>query len=64
MNKEGTTDDLSKIVADIREIGELGQKEDPPVRFAYEALAWGAHLYRYAPCLACHSDLRDLSHPT
>jgi 4-hydroxyphenylpyruvate dioxygenase len=44
MMAEGTTGDEDKIVADIREIGELGLKEDPPIRFAYEALAWGAHL--------------------
>ncbi|PBL00734.1 sugar phosphate isomerase [Armillaria gallica] len=44
MNLEGTTGNFDKLVADIREIGELGLKEDPPVRFAYEALAWGAHL--------------------
>ncbi|KAK0481857.1 xylose isomerase-like protein [Armillaria novae-zelandiae] len=28
----------------FEKFGELGLKEDPPVRFAYEALAWGAHL--------------------
>lgn len=44
MNLEGTTGNFDKIVADIREIGELGLQEDPPIRFAYEALAWGAHL--------------------
>ncbi|KAK0198716.1 xylose isomerase-like protein [Armillaria mellea] len=30
MNLEGTTGNFDKIVADIREIGELGLKEDPP----------------------------------
>jgi 4-hydroxyphenylpyruvate dioxygenase len=44
MNLEGTAGDEDKIVADIKEIGELGLKEHPPIRFAYEALAWGAHL--------------------
>jgi len=44
MNLEGTTGDEDKIVADIKEMGELGLKENPPIRFAYEALAWGAHL--------------------
>jgi 4-hydroxyphenylpyruvate dioxygenase len=47
MNLEGTTGSEDKIVADIREIGELGLKENPPVRFAYEALAWGAHIDLY-----------------
>jgi 4-hydroxyphenylpyruvate dioxygenase len=48
MHLEGTTADEDKIVADIRELGELGLKEDPPIRFAYEALAWGAHLDLWA----------------
>jgi 4-hydroxyphenylpyruvate dioxygenase len=47
MHREGTTGSIDKIVADIRELGELGLKETPPVRFAYEALAWGAHLDSY-----------------
>ncbi|KAF9455848.1 xylose isomerase-like protein [Collybia nuda] len=44
MNQEGTTGNIDRIVADIREIGELGLQESPPVRFAYEALSWGAHI--------------------
>ncbi|KAJ7261873.1 xylose isomerase-like protein [Mycena rebaudengoi] len=44
MNSDGTTGDMAKIVADLKQIAELGLKEDPPVRFAYEALSWGAHL--------------------
>ncbi|KAJ7483331.1 xylose isomerase-like protein [Mycena latifolia] len=44
MNSEGTTGDIEKIVSDLKEIAELGLKETPPVRFAYEALSWGAHI--------------------
>lgn len=44
MNSSGTTGDIDKVVQDIREIGELGLKENPPIRFAYEALSWGAHI--------------------
>lgn len=43
MKLEGTTGSEDKIVGDIREIGELGLKENPPVRFAYEALSCGVH---------------------
>ncbi|KAJ6568391.1 xylose isomerase-like protein [Mycena vulgaris] len=43
MNSDGTTGDVGKIVADMKEVAELGLKETPPVRFAYEALSWGAH---------------------
>lgn len=48
MYREGTTGNIDKIVADIKEIGELGLQETPPVRFAYEALSWGAYLDLYA----------------
>ncbi|KAF9024750.1 xylose isomerase-like protein [Hymenopellis radicata] len=41
---QGATGDFDKIVADLREIGEMGLKEDPPIRFAYECMAWGAHV--------------------
>jgi 4-hydroxyphenylpyruvate dioxygenase len=38
---EGITGDLNKIVADLVEVADLGLKETPVVRFAYENLAWG-----------------------
>jgi 4-hydroxyphenylpyruvate dioxygenase len=41
---EKTTGDIDKIVEDIREVADLGAKEDPPIRFAYEPMAWGAHI--------------------
>ncbi|KAK9234911.1 xylose isomerase-like protein [Lipomyces kononenkoae] len=41
--KEGTTGDDDQIVEDLLEIAELGQKENPQVRFAYEAISWAAH---------------------
>ncbi|KAJ7780154.1 sugar phosphate isomerase [Mycena maculata] len=44
MNSEGTTGNIAKIVSDMKELAELGLNETPPVRFAYEALSWGAHL--------------------
>ncbi|OJK04023.1 hypothetical protein ASPACDRAFT_22817 [Aspergillus aculeatus ATCC 16872] len=40
----GTTGDLDLIVADMREIAELGLQERPVVRFAYENLAWATHV--------------------
>lgn len=36
-----------KIVADLIEVADLGAKEDPPIRFAYEVMAWGAHVDRW-----------------
>lgn len=38
------TDDLDIIAADLRELADLGVKEDPPIRFAYEALCWSTHI--------------------
>lgn len=38
------TGDLDIIAADLRELADLGVKEDPPIRFAYEALCWSTHI--------------------
>lgn len=39
-----TTGDLDVICADLHEIVQLGLKESPPIRFAYEAVSWGTHI--------------------
>jgi 4-hydroxyphenylpyruvate dioxygenase len=39
----GTTGDFDKIVADLIEIADLALAQSPPVRIAYEAVAWGTH---------------------
>ncbi|PYH79477.1 sugar phosphate isomerase [Aspergillus uvarum CBS 121591] len=39
-----TTGDWDVIVADMREIAELGRQERPVIRFAYENLAWGTYV--------------------
>lgn len=38
------TGSRDKIVADLREAADIGLKSTPPIRFAYEALAWGTHV--------------------
>ncbi|ETN39309.1 uncharacterized protein HMPREF1541_05532 [Cyphellophora europaea CBS 101466] len=38
---EGVTGDRLRIVEDLRILADLGGKEHPPVRFAYEGLCWG-----------------------
>ncbi|KAJ4336071.1 hypothetical protein N0V87_005651 [Didymella glomerata] len=38
------TGDLDIIAADLRELADLGAKENPPIRFAYEALCWSTHV--------------------
>lgn len=39
-----TIGDRDTIVGDLRELAEIGAQQTPPVRFAYEALAWGTHV--------------------
>ncbi|ETN37952.1 uncharacterized protein HMPREF1541_07575 [Cyphellophora europaea CBS 101466] len=41
------TGERSRVVADLREAADLGLQCEPPVRFAYEALAWGTHADRW-----------------
>lgn len=40
----GITGDMDVIVADMVEVADLGLQENPPVRFAYENLAWGTYI--------------------
>jgi len=40
----GITGDMDLIVQDMTEVADLGLKEDPCIRFAYENLAWGAYV--------------------
>ncbi|KAL1963038.1 hypothetical protein VTN77DRAFT_8786 [Rasamsonia byssochlamydoides] len=53
-----TTGDIDVIVSDLREIADLGLKESPPFRFAYEALAWGNHIDTWEACwdVVCRVD--------
>lgn len=39
--EEGVTGDFDTVVADLREIADLGAKENPPFRFAFENLCFG-----------------------
>ena len=39
-----TTGDRDVIVQDLREMADLGAQQSPPIRFAYEAMAWGPHV--------------------
>ncbi|KAI4853477.1 xylose isomerase-like protein [Aureobasidium sp. EXF-8845] len=38
------TGDMSIIVADLQELADLGAAQNPPLRFAYEALCWSTHV--------------------
>jgi len=39
----GTTGDPERVASDLRTAAELGLQQSPPIRFAYEAVAWGSH---------------------
>ncbi|KAJ5925144.1 hypothetical protein N7454_007783 [Penicillium verhagenii] len=39
-----TTGDFQVIVDDLRELATRGAQREPPIKFAYEALAWGTHV--------------------
>lgn len=41
---EGISGDLDLIVSDMIEVADMGLKEEPVVRFAYENLAWGTFI--------------------
>ncbi|KKZ65552.1 hypothetical protein EMCG_08625 [[Emmonsia] crescens] len=45
-----TTGDMDVIVADLWKVAGLGVRESPPVRFAYEALAWSTHVDMWEAC--------------
>lgn len=39
-----TSGDLGLIIDDLRELADRAAQRKPPVKFAYEALAWGTHV--------------------
>jgi 4-hydroxyphenylpyruvate dioxygenase len=44
---EGVTGDMDVIIQDMIEVSDLGQRENPPIKFAYENLAWGTFIDRW-----------------
>ncbi|KAH7166420.1 xylose isomerase-like protein [Dactylonectria macrodidyma] len=38
------TGDMEVLVGDMLELADLGLKEEPPIRFAYESLCWSTHI--------------------
>lgn len=44
LSKEEVTDDLDVIIADLQELADLGAKEEPLIRFAYENLCWSTYI--------------------
>lgn len=46
-NSPRTTGDIDLIVSDLQRVADLGAEQNPPIRFVYEALAWGNHVYEW-----------------
>ncbi|GAA5826942.1 hypothetical protein JCM11251_002172 [Rhodosporidiobolus azoricus] len=44
---DGVTGKEEKVLADLREIADLGLQQDPPIRFAYEAMCWSTTNYTW-----------------
>ncbi|KIY03308.1 uncharacterized protein Z520_01775 [Fonsecaea multimorphosa CBS 102226] len=42
--QEGSTGDEEVLVADLREMADMGLAQHPVVRFAYEGVAWGKYI--------------------
>lgn len=36
--------DRSLIISDLQEVADMGLREQPPIRYVYEALCWGTHV--------------------
>ncbi|KAF2803846.1 xylose isomerase-like protein [Mytilinidion resinicola] len=42
--------DIDLIVADMVEVADMGAAQDPPIKFAYESLAWATHIDTWERC--------------
>ena len=47
---EHVSTDMDLIVADLREVADIGQKASPPIRFAYESLCWSTRVDTWELC--------------
>lgn len=44
LGPEHITEDMDVIVADMREVADIGAQAQPPIRYAFEALCWGTRV--------------------
>lgn len=44
LSPERTSNNTDLLVSDLQELADLGLAENPPIRFAHEALCWGTHV--------------------
>ncbi|KAJ4305373.1 hypothetical protein N0V90_000904 [Kalmusia sp. IMI 367209] len=50
LSKEEISSDTDLIVSDLREIADIGLKQSPTIRFAYESLCWGTYVDKWELC--------------
>lgn len=50
ISEEECSGDVDLIVSDLRELADMGLKQSPTIRFAYESLSWGTHVDRWEQC--------------
>ena len=50
LSEEECSDDVELIVADLRKIADLGARQNPPIKFAYESLCWGTYVDTWEQC--------------
>ena len=48
--QEEVSSDIDIIASDLRELADLGLKQTPTIRFAYESLCWGTYVDRWELC--------------
>ncbi|KAK4153359.1 xylose isomerase-like protein [Chaetomidium leptoderma] len=44
------TEDLNVIISDLRKVADMGLRQNPPVRFAYESLCWSTRVDTWERC--------------
>lgn len=50
LSTQEATGDINVIVEDLREVADLGASQNPPFRFAHEALAWSTYTDTWEKC--------------
>ncbi|KAF2712420.1 3-dehydroshikimate dehydratase [Pleomassaria siparia CBS 279.74] len=52
LSKDVCSGDRELIVSDLRELADMGLRQTPTIRFAYESLGWGTYVDTWEQCWA------------
>lgn len=50
LSQNEVSSDVDLMVADLRQLADLGLQESPVIRFAYESLSWGTYVDKWEAC--------------